>query len=131
MAGLSRLSSAKAFDFVRIEMPPSKPRSAGVIEIRGPYYTPVTFAYLKGLLEDWGEYVDGYKFAGGSMRLLSRERVRQIIQLCHDYNVYVSTGGFVERVIVQGRRRLTGTWTSVRRWSMTWWKSLVAWRLSS
>src|SRR5215472_4148329 len=83
-------------------MPPSKPRNSGVIEIRGPYYTPVTFSYLKGLLEDWGEYVDGYKFAGGSMRLLSRERVRQIIQLCHAYNVYVSTGGFVERVIVQG-----------------------------
>ena len=96
--------TVKAFDFVQIQMPPSKPRSAGVIEIRGPYYTPVTFAYLKGLLDDWGEYVDGYKFAGGSMRLLSRERVRQIIQLCHDHNVYVSTGGFVERVIVDGAR---------------------------
>src|SRR6266851_5540356 len=102
MAGLSRLSSAKAFDFVQIQMPPSKPRSAGIIEIRGPYYTPVTYQYLKGLLEDWGEYVDGYKFAGGSMRLLARDRVRQIIQLCHDHDVYVSTGGFVERVIVQG-----------------------------
>ena len=96
------MTSAKAFDFVQIQMPPSKPRSAGVIEIRGPYYTPVTYQYLKGLLEDWGEYVDGYKFAGGSMRLLARDRVRQIIQLCHDYGVYVSTGGFVERVIVQG-----------------------------
>jgi len=103
-------------------MPPSKPRNAGIIEIRGPYYTPVTYQYLKGLLEDWGEYVDGYKFAGGSMRLLARDRVRQIIQLCHDYGVYVSTGGFVERVIVQGRMLLTGTWMSARRWSMTWWK---------
>src|SRR5215510_12662154 len=85
------LSSAKAFDFVQIGMLPSKPRSAGVIEIRGPYYTPVTYQYLKGLLDDWSEYVDGYKFAGGSMRLLSRDRVRQTIQLCHDYGVYVST----------------------------------------
>ncbi len=96
------MSEAKAFDFVQIQEPRPKPRTAGVIEIRGPYYTPVTYDYLKGLLEDWGEYVDGYKFAGGSMRLLSRDRVRQIIQLCHDHNVYVSTGGFVERVIVQG-----------------------------
>ena len=34
--------------------------------------------------------------------MLRRERVRQIIQLCHDHGIYVSTGGFVERVIVQG-----------------------------
>ncbi len=92
----------KSFGFVTILEPPAKPRVAGLIEIRGPYYTPVTFGYLKALLEDWEEYVDGFKFAGGSMRLLSRKRVRQIIQLCHDHHVYVSTGGFVERVIVQG-----------------------------
>jgi phosphosulfolactate synthase (CoM biosynthesis protein A) len=53
-------------------------------------------------LDDWGEYVDGYKFAGGSMRLLTREKTRKIISLCHDHDVYVSTGGFVERVMVEG-----------------------------
>jgi phosphosulfolactate synthase (CoM biosynthesis protein A) len=95
---------AKAFDFVRIDLPPKKPRKLGVIEIRGPYYATVTYGYLKNLLDDWGDYVDGYKFAGGSMRLLSRKRVRQIIQVCHDHKVYVSTGGFVERVIVQGSK---------------------------
>ncbi|MDG7007548.1 MAG: phosphosulfolactate synthase [Nitrososphaerota archaeon] len=92
----------KAFDFVTVDMPPRKPREAGIIEFRGPYYTSVSYGYLKDLLDDWGEYVDGYKFAGGSMRLLPRERVKQIIRTCHDHQVYVSTGGFVERVIVQG-----------------------------
>jgi phosphosulfolactate synthase (CoM biosynthesis protein A) len=92
----------KAFDFVKIDMPPKKPRKTGVIEIRGPYYASVSYGYLKDLLEDWGEYADGYKFAGGSMRLLSRARVKQITKLCHDHKVYVSTGGFVERVIVEG-----------------------------
>ncbi len=92
----------KAFDFVEIDLPPKKPRETGVIEFRGPYYSSVTYGYLKDLLDDWGEYVDGYKFAGGSMRLLQRERVRQIMKVCHDHQVYVSTGGFVERVIVQG-----------------------------
>ncbi len=91
-----------AFDFLKISFPPEKPRKTGVIEFRGPYYTSVSYGYLKDLLEDWAYYVDGYKFAGGSMRLLSSARVKQIIQLCHDYKVYVSTGGFVERVIVQG-----------------------------
>jgi phosphosulfolactate synthase (CoM biosynthesis protein A) len=92
----------KAFDFVRIWELPPKPREVGIVEIRGPYYTPVPTKYLEGLLEDWGEYIDGYKFAGGSQRLLSRETVRRIIALCHDHGVYVSTGGFVERVILQG-----------------------------
>jgi phosphosulfolactate synthase (CoM biosynthesis protein A) len=94
--------SGKAFDFVAIDMPPKKPREVGVVEFRGPYYSSVTYGYLKDLLDDWGEYVDGYKFAGGSMRLLRKEKVRQIIRTCHDHRVYVSTGGFVERVIVQG-----------------------------
>ncbi len=96
--------SRKAFDFIKIDLPPRKPRSVGVIEIRGPYYTSVTLAYLKALLDDWSDYVDGYKFAGGSMRLLSRTRVKQIIDACHSHDVYVSTGGFVERVIVQGSK---------------------------
>jgi phosphosulfolactate synthase (CoM biosynthesis protein A) len=89
-------------------MPPKKPRDVGVVEIRGPYYTSVSYGYLKDLLDDWSEYVDGYKFAGGSMRLLSRARVRQIIGACHDHQVYVSTGGFVERVIVQGSEAVDG-----------------------
>jgi len=50
----------------------------------------------------WGDYIDGFKFAGGSQRLLSVEILKKIINICHNHNVYVSTGGFVERVIVQG-----------------------------
>lgn len=96
------LSGRKAFDFVKLDMPPAKPRKSGIIEIRGPYYTPITYGYLNDILDDWGEYIDGYKFAGGSMRLLWRERVRQILRICHNHQVYVSTGGFIERVIVQG-----------------------------
>jgi phosphosulfolactate synthase (CoM biosynthesis protein A) len=95
-------TGTKAFEFVKIDRLPAKPRKNGVIEMRGPYYTPISYGYLRDLLDDWGEYVDGYKFAGGSMRLLSKERVRQITRLCHSHRVYVSTGGFVERVIVQG-----------------------------
>jgi phosphosulfolactate synthase (CoM biosynthesis protein A) len=91
-----------AFDFVKIDNPPERPRNVGIIEFRGPYYNSVSYGFLKDLLDDWAYYVDGFKFAGGSMRLLPRTRVRQIIQTCHDHGIYVSTGGFVERVIVQG-----------------------------
>ncbi|MEN2974400.1 MAG: phosphosulfolactate synthase [Candidatus Caldarchaeales archaeon] len=92
----------KAFGFISIRDLPRKPRDIGLTEIRGPYYSPVTLGYLRDLLDDWGEYIDGFKFAGGSQRLLSRDLVKKIIRLCHDYDVYVSTGGFIERVIIQG-----------------------------
>jgi phosphosulfolactate synthase (CoM biosynthesis protein A) len=36
------------------------------------------------------------------MRLLSKTRVKQITRLCHEHRIYVSTGGWVERVIVEG-----------------------------
>ncbi len=49
----------------------------------------------------WGDYIDGFKFAGGSQRLLTID-MKKIIGICHKHDVYVSTGGFVERVIVQG-----------------------------
>ena len=103
-----------AFEFVKIDMPPEKPREVGVIEFRGPYYAAVSYGYLKDLLDDWAFYVDGYKFAGGSMRLLPSARVKQIIQICHDYKLYVSTGGFVERVIVQGGEAVISIWRNAR-----------------
>lgn len=92
----------KAFDFVKISELSPKPRQHGIIEIRGPYYTAVTISYLQDLLDMWGDYIDGFKFAGGSQRLLSVEILKKIINICHNHNVYVSTGGFVEKVIVQG-----------------------------
>lgn len=94
----------RAFDFVKINELSSKPRRTGIIEIRGPLYYSVTVNQLKGLLEDWSDYFDGYKFAGGSQRLLPEREVRETIKLCHDYGIYVSTGGFIERVIIQGHK---------------------------
>lgn len=99
---MGRLREPRAFEFVNVPEIPPKPRETGIVEIRGPYYTSVSLGYLKDLLEDWADYIDGYKFAGGSQRLLSKNRVKEIIRLCHDYDVYVSTGGFLERVIIQG-----------------------------
>jgi phosphosulfolactate synthase (CoM biosynthesis protein A) len=47
-------------------------------------------------------YVDSLKFAGGSFTLMPEQAVRDIIELCHNHDVLVSTGGFIERVLVQG-----------------------------
>src|SRR5262249_62317876 len=55
--------------------------------------------YLSDILETVGEYVDGVKYAGGSFALMPRARVREINDLTHKYNAYVSTGGFIEHVL--------------------------------
>lgn len=65
---------------------PKAGRQAGLTEIRGPYYAPVTKTYLDELLSDWGEYVDGVKFAGGAFSLMPEERLRDLIDVCHKHS---------------------------------------------
>ncbi|CAF1071921.1 unnamed protein product [Rotaria sordida] len=89
-----------AFSFLPTNKLPSKPdRKKGITEIRGPYYAPVTRTYLNELLQDWGEYVDGIKFAGGSFSLMPEKRLREMIDIAHKHQCYVSTGGYIERVL--------------------------------
>lgn len=92
----------RAFSFLRMNHRSEKPRRTGVTEIRGPYYTPMGKRYLEDILETMGMYVDSLKFAGGSFTLMPRSAVAAITDLCHRYNVLVSTGGFMESVIAQG-----------------------------
>jgi phosphosulfolactate synthase (CoM biosynthesis protein A) len=58
--------------------------------------------YLQDILETMGAYVDVLKFAGGSFSLMPREAVKELIDLCHEYDVLVDTGGFMEHVLTQG-----------------------------
>lgn len=92
----------KGFAFLKVNERPQKPRTRGMTEIRGPYYTPMGKRYLQDVLETMGIYVDSLKFAGGSFSLMPREAVRELINLCHESDVLVSTGGFIEYVITQG-----------------------------
>jgi phosphosulfolactate synthase (CoM biosynthesis protein A) len=46
--------------------------------------------------------VDSLKFAGGAFTLMPVKAVRELIDLCHRYDVLVSTGGFIEHVLTQG-----------------------------
>src|SRR5215467_1549301 len=91
----------RAFPFIRLNNRQDKPRSEGLTEIRGPYYTPMGRRYLEDVLETMGPYVDSLKFAGGSFTLMPRDRLREIIEIAHNHNVLVSTGGFIEHVLAQ------------------------------
>jgi phosphosulfolactate synthase (CoM biosynthesis protein A) len=94
--------SERAFPFIRMNEREGKPRTRGITEIRGPYYTPMGKRYLEDVLETMGDYVDSLKFAGGSFTLMPQEQLKEIIDLAHRYNVLVSTGGFIEYVLTQG-----------------------------
>ncbi|CEK09830.1 phosphosulfolactate synthase [Legionella hackeliae] len=88
----------RAFSFVDLKPLPPKPRSTGLIEIRGPYYEAFTTVELKELLNTWGYYIDGFKFAGGTQALLDQTTVNSFIEIAHHNQVYVNTG---ERILIQ------------------------------
>src|SRR6266480_8035647 len=92
----------RSFSFLKVNQREGKPRKRGLTEIRGPYYSVVGHQYLEDLFEAMGAYVDSLKFAGGSFTIMPERAVRDIIDLCHEHDVLVSTGGFIERVFVQG-----------------------------
>ena len=90
------------FSFLRTNRREGKPRSRGITEIRGPYYTVTGRRYLEDLFDGFGRYVDSLKFAGGSFTLLPGDVLTGIVELCHEHDVKVSTGGFIEYVLAQG-----------------------------
>src|SRR5947208_17074664 len=101
----TRSNSGKAersFPFLRINEREAKPRKHGLTEIRGPYYSAFGRRYLEDLFETMGNYIDSLKFAGGSFTLMPEKAIRDIVDLCHKHDVFVSTGGFIERVLGQG-----------------------------
>ena len=71
-------------------------------EIRGPYYSVMGPRYLTDVLDTMGEHVDALKFAGGSFTLMPERALREIIEIAHEHDVLVSTGGFIEHVLTQG-----------------------------
>ncbi|KAL7267748.1 hypothetical protein RUND412_009649 [Rhizina undulata] len=71
-----------------------KPRSRGVTEIRGPYYSVMGKRYLQDVLETMGHHIDGLKFGGGSFTLYPEDQLRGLIDLAHDHS-----GGFIEHIL--------------------------------
>lgn len=103
-------TSLAGFGFIASNPLPSKPRLASgrsVTEIRGPYYNaafgPRILADTLAITEPW---VDGLKFAGGGFTIMPATAVREMVDVAHKHGVYVSTGGFIERVLATSRDRI-------------------------
>jgi phosphosulfolactate synthase (CoM biosynthesis protein A) len=91
-----------SFDFIPRASRPAKPRSFGLTEVRGPYYSTYGVRHLEDVLEVAGEWVDGVKWAGGSFALLPKEQVRAFSDIAHKHGAYISSGGWIETVLRHG-----------------------------
>lgn len=81
----------KGLGFIRSNPRTPKPRNRGVTEVRGPYYSAYGKRHWQDVLDIMGHHVDGLKFAGGSFSLMPEKSVRELIDLAHKNDVYVST----------------------------------------
>jgi len=91
-----------SFDFIPRAWRPDKPRTFGLTEVRGPYYSTYGTRHLADVLDVAGQWVDGVKWAGGSFALLPREQVRAFSDLAHQHDAYISSGGWIETVLRYG-----------------------------
>jgi phosphosulfolactate synthase (CoM biosynthesis protein A) len=93
-------------EFVKTNYREPKPRSTGITEVRGPYYSVAGPNYLQDLFQMIDAYIDSIKFAGGSFAVIQSKALERIIKLAHDHSVLVSTGGFIEYVLTQGKKAI-------------------------
>lgn len=88
--------------FFEDEDRPEKPRTYGVTEVRGPHYSLFSQNLLEDIFESMGEFVDGLKFTGGSHSLLPKTYIREVTDMAHKHNVYVTTGDWAEHMLRKG-----------------------------
>lgn len=73
-----------------------KPRRFGLTELRGPHHTLFSQNILQEMFESMGQFVDGLKFTGGSHSLMPKSYIKEVTDMAHKHNVYVSTGDWAE-----------------------------------
>ncbi|XP_073003262.1 protein HEAT-STRESS-ASSOCIATED 32 [Typha latifolia] len=81
---------------------PEKPRRYGVTEMRNPSDSLVGQDALQEILETMGQFVDGLKFSGGSNSSMPESFVKEITDLAHRHNIYVSTDDWAEHQLRKG-----------------------------
>lgn len=96
------MSAYRWKSFFEDEDRPEKPRTFGVTEMRGPHYTLLTQNLLQDIFESTGHFVDGLKFSGGSHSLMPKAYIKEVTNMAHKHNVYVSTGDWAEHLLHKG-----------------------------
>lgn len=79
-----------------------KPRRFGMTEMRSPDFSLISQNTLQDIFESMGQFVDGLKFSGGSHSLMPKSFIKEVIDLAHKHDLYVSTGDWAEQVLRKG-----------------------------
>lgn len=78
---------------------PPKPRQRGLTMVRD---TGMGLRTATDLCEASGEFIDVLKIACGAMRLQAAELTRRKIAVARQFDIEYSTGGVIERVLLEG-----------------------------
>lgn len=70
--------------------------------MRGPHYTLSSQNVIQEIFESVGQFVDGLKFSGGSHSLLPRDFMKEVTEMAHRHDIYVSTGDWAEHLLRKG-----------------------------
>ncbi|RAL44844.1 hypothetical protein DM860_003603 [Cuscuta australis] len=100
------MASYRWKSFSEDEDRPEKPRKYGVTEMRSPQYSLFSRHLLQDIFESMGQFVDGLKFSGGSHSMMPKTYIREISDLAHKHNVYVSSGDCIENLLHKGPSNL-------------------------
>ena len=90
----------RAFDYIPVMPRSKKPRDRGITQIRD--IKARGMAEMEDICQTAGEFIDVLKMACATQRLLPKEILKKKIDLCHRNGIEVSTGGFLERVLLAG-----------------------------
>lgn len=58
--------------------------------------------FLQDIFESMGQFVDGLKFSGGSDSLMPKSFIKEVTDVAHQHDVYVSTGDWAENLLRKG-----------------------------
>lgn len=79
--------------------PRPKPRKTGLTELRDK---AISLRQLQDIVEVMGDYVDSVKWTSGGQRLVSADLVKAKNSYLRERGIEVSSGGFLERVLLAG-----------------------------
>lgn len=96
---MTRLRNWAFADALDIVEPLPKPRTVGLTEVRD---AALGMRHVEDLVTTMGEFIDSLKWTCGAQRLVDRDLVKAKHGFLADHHIGVSTGGLLERVLVNG-----------------------------
>lgn len=106
--------TGSALPFLILNHRQDKPRTRGITEIRGPYYSMLGPRQLEDIFDIAGPYIDWLKIPAPSLALLPSRAMQTFVELSHRNEVKVSAGGLIEFVVTRGAKAVDSYFDALR-----------------